>query len=93
MLLIVACGANAQRFMDKLDRGVVAVKVANGVFVSWRVFGEEYYDVKYNIYRNGSKLNSQPLDVSNFSDTGGSTSSTYQVAAVVRGVEKKSLML
>lgn len=89
MLLIVACGAYAQRFMDKLDRGVVAVKVANGVFVSWRVFGEEYYDVKYNIYRNGSKLNAEPLDVSNYSDTGGSTSSTYQVAAVVRGEEKE----
>ena len=93
LLLLVAvfctAGVSAQRYVDKLDRGVVAVKAASGVFVSWRIFGEEYYDVKYNLYRNGTKLNAEPLNVSNFKDTGGNSSSTYQVAAVVRGVEKE----
>ena len=44
----------AQRYTDTVDRGLVAVKVTNGVFVSWRVFGEEYYGVTYNLYRNGT---------------------------------------
>ena len=38
-----------QRTTDKLDRGLVAIKTNSGIFCSWRIFGEEYYDVKYNI--------------------------------------------
>ncbi len=82
--------ATAQRATDKLDRGVVAVPASSGTgyLVSWRIFGEEYYDTQYNIYRNGTKLNTSPLRVSNYLDTGGSAASTYQVAAVVNGVEQ-----
>jgi len=89
LLAVLACSvalsAHAQRTMDKLDRGLVAVKTSSGVFCSWRIMGEEYYDVTYNIYRDGTKLNSEPLTVSNYTDGSGSTSSTYQVEAVVRG--------
>ena len=62
------------------------MKTSSGIFCSWRIYGEEYYDVTYNIYRDGTKLNSEPLSVSNYTDAGGSTSSSYQVEAVVRGV-------
>ncbi len=85
---LVCLGANAQRFTDKLDRGLVAVKVAGGVYCSWRVQADEYYDVKYNLYRDGTKVNSEPLDVSNFTDSSGSINSTYTVKAVVAGVEQ-----
>lgn len=78
----------AQRFTDKLDRGLVAVKTSGGVFVSWRNQADEYYDVSYNLYRNGAKIASN-LNTSNFTDVAGSTSSSYQVAAVVRGVEQE----
>ena len=43
----------------------------------------------YNIYRDGTKLNSEPLNVSNYLDKSGSTSSSYQVQAVVRGVPQQ----
>lgn len=89
VLLSLSVAGFAQRFTDTVDRGLVAVKVSNGVFVSWRVFGEEYYDVTYNLYRNGTKVNSKPLSVSNFTDASGSTSSTYTVAPVVDGVEQE----
>ena len=61
--------ASAQRATDVLDRGLVAVQVKadsrklnteGGIFCSWRMPAEEYYDVKYNIYRDGTKLNSEP---------------------------------
>ncbi len=78
----------AQRTTDNLDRGLVAVKKAGGVFVSWRIFGEEYYDVTYNLYRDGVKLNEKPLEVSNYTDAGGKLTSKYTVSAVVRGVEQ-----
>ena len=79
----------AQRKMESLDRGLTAVKTTKGVFLSWRILGEEYYDVEYNVYRDGKKLNEAPLNVSNFTDEGGSTGSKYTVSAVVRGKEQE----
>lgn len=87
--LVISCVAMAQRVTDKLDRGLVALPSGTGNFVSWRIMGEEYYDVEYNLYRDGVKLNSVPLKVSNYTDTKGTSSSKYQVAAVVRGVEQE----
>ncbi|MBQ0019541.1 MAG: autotransporter-associated beta strand repeat-containing protein [Bacteroidales bacterium] len=78
----------AQRVADKLDRGLVAQKAATGVYLNWRILGEEYYDVTYNVYRDGTKLNAEPLSVSNYTDKTGTTSSTYTIKAVVRGVEQ-----
>ena len=92
-LLITALSvvtANAQRKTDALDRGLVAVKVSNGVFVSWRQQADEYYDVTYNLYRNGTKVNATPLSVTNYTDANGTTSSTYTVKAVVKGVEQEA---
>lgn len=89
--MAIACclSANAQRTMENLDRGLVAVKTPSGVFTSWRISGTEYYDTQYNIFRDGTKINTEPLSVSNFQDTGGSESSVYTVQAIVRGVEQE----
>ena len=79
--------ASAQRRTDTLGRGLVAVKRTGGVFLSWRITAEEYYDVTYNVYRDGTLLNEEPLDVSNFTDKGGTVDATYTVRPVVRGAE------
>lgn len=89
-LLVGAIPMHGQRVMDKLDRGVIAVKGDQGNMVSWRVFGEDADNVKFNVYRDGSKLNSQPLTVSNYVDASGSASSKYIVKTVVDGVEKET---
>ncbi|MBO4397925.1 MAG: hypothetical protein J5805_05250, partial [Bacteroidaceae bacterium] len=73
--------ANAQRKTDLLDRGLVALKVQTGVYVSWRIQADEYYGVTYNLYRNGILI-AQNLNVSNYVDVNGDNSSTYTVAAV-----------
>jgi len=90
LALLVSMGANAQRFTDKLDRGLVAVKTTKGVYCSWRIQTDEYYDVKYNLYRDGTRVNAEPLDVSNFTDASGSESSQYTVKAVLNGVEQQA---
>ena len=90
LALLVSMGANAQRFTDKLDRGLVAVKTTKGVYCSWRIQADEYYDVKYNLYRDGTKVNAEPLEVSNFTDASGSESSQYTVKAVLNGVEQQA---
>ena len=58
--------------MEKLDRGVVAVRQADGsVFVSWRMLRGDSKDEPFDVYRNGVKLNGEPLTSggSHFTDT------------------------
>jgi hypothetical protein len=76
--------------MENLDRGVVAVTVANGVYVGWRMFGYEYdttaSNVAYNLYRDGTKI-ATVIDSTNFLDASGTASSSYTVTAVIKGIE------
>ncbi|GAL86865.1 FG-GAP repeat-containing protein [Sporocytophaga myxococcoides] len=89
LLFILSSGLMAQRRMENLDRGLVAVQTGNGVFLSWRVFGTDPKSVAFNVYRNGTKVNSSPITgATNMVDNGGSSSSTYTVRPVVGGAEQ-----
>jgi rhamnogalacturonan endolyase len=94
ILLVVSVWADAQklRYMERLDRGMVAVWLgSNRVFLSWRRFGTDVEDIGFNIYRNNVKINAVPITgASNFTDTAGSLSSTYTVRPVLSGVEQPS---
>jgi rhamnogalacturonan endolyase len=75
--------------MEFLDRGVVAVKTGTGVFVSWRLLGTEGSNVSFNVYRDGTKVNTSPITNStNLQDASGTSSSKYTVRAVVGGTEQ-----
>ncbi len=87
ILVITTLSISAQRMTDQLDRGLVAIKTTNGIYCSWRINAEEYYDVKYNLYRDGVKV-AENLSVSNYVDAAGTESSKYTVKAVVRGTEQ-----
>lgn len=77
------------RQMEKLDRGVVAVKVNNGVFISWRMFGTDPDNIAFNLYRNGTKVNSSPITgATNYVDSAGTTSSKYSVRPIINGQEQ-----
>lgn len=89
LLLAMSVPAGAQRMMENLNRGLVAVKTTGGVYLSWRLLGQEWYDVTYNVYRDGVRVNSEPLVTSNYQDAAGEESSIYTVRAVVRGVEQE----
>jgi rhamnogalacturonan endolyase len=68
------------RQAEYLNRGLVAVKTDGGVFLSWRLLGNESYGTAFNVYRNGRKLNSRPLtDATNFLDAGGTANAIYTV--------------
>jgi rhamnogalacturonan endolyase len=70
MILLCSCASLAQRQMENLDRGLIAVKENNGkVFVGWRVLGTDDEGIAFNIYRkSGSKdavkINDKPITVS-----------------------------
>ena len=84
-LLAVLCYGQYQ--MEYLTRGVVAVRTGNNNFVSWRWLGTEE-DLTFNLYRNGTKVNSAPLKVTNYTDNGAAANATYTVRAIVNNVEQ-----
>ncbi|MHA6723991.1 rhamnogalacturonan lyase [Sphingomonas sp. RS2018] len=88
---IAATPAFAQQWTgERLDRGVVALPVSGepGVLVTWRLLGTDTATTGFNVYRNGTKLNDAPLTgATNYVDATGSTSATYVVKVVTRGVE------
>ncbi len=74
------------RQMEALDRGLVAVKVNNGVFLSWRSLGTDTPSTQFNIYRNGNLVNPQPISgATNYVDAQGNNSSNYIVKTLVDG--------
>ena len=74
--------------MEYLDRGVVAVKVNNGVFLSWRYLGTDDPSVGFNIYRDGTKVNDAPVTTkTNYLDTKGGANSKYVIKSVIGGKE------
>ena len=78
----------AARQMEWLNRGLVAVKTTNGVFLSWRVLGTDGNTTGFNLYRDGEKIASfTGSQASNYTDTKGTASSKYSVKAVVGGKE------
>jgi rhamnogalacturonan endolyase len=46
---------------EQLDRGVVAIRQGKQVVVSWRTLTSDAVGQAFDVYRNGQKLNSQPL--------------------------------
>ncbi len=75
--------------MENLCRGVVAVRADDGNFISWRLMGYEDPALEFNVYRDGTKVNTSPITGStNFLDSGAPESATYTVRAVVAGIEQ-----
>ncbi|MDN3239519.1 carbohydrate-binding protein [Glycomyces tritici] len=79
-------GGTAQTgpIMEDLGRGVTVVPSGGGSLVSWRLLGTDAANTAFNVYRNGTLLNSTPITgATNYLDAGGS--GTYTVAAVNGG--------
>ncbi len=99
MMCLFVADARAQRLMEKLGRGVVAVNQGDGkVYVGWRLLGTDPDDIAFNLYRSAGdaesvKLNKEPITEStNFVDTGVNLgeSNSYVVKPVLKGAEQAS---
>lgn len=89
LALSLASTAGAVRQMEFLDRGLVGVKVDGGVFLSWRLLGNDAATTSFNLYRDGTLVNASPITgATNYTDTKGSTSSLYEVRPIINGEEK-----
>jgi rhamnogalacturonan endolyase len=87
----------AQRQMENLGRGVVAVRQADGpVFVGWRLLGTDAPETAFNLYRITDagapvKLNREPIkDATHFVDGGASVEKTnaWFVRPMLAGAEQ-----
>lgn len=88
-MLGLSLSSIGQYQMEYITRGIVAVRTGNNNFVSWRWLGTED-DLSFNLYRNGNKVNSTPLTVTNYTDNGAAANAKYTVRAVVNNVEQEA---
>lgn len=73
-----------KRWMETLNRGVVAVKSEDGIFISWRLRAYEYdKEISFIVLRNGETITPSPItDRTNFLDRDGKPGDKYTVKAV-----------
>lgn len=91
LALLLSVSAYAQRQMEYLDRGTVAVKTGGGVYVSWRVLATDDPKVEFNVYRGNRKVNAAPVaGATNLLDAQGTVNDTYTVRTVVKGKEMET---
>lgn len=90
-----ANATHAPRWVEALDRGAVAVPAAGGGnsdgggnLVSWRLLAGDAPGTTFDVYRDGKKVNAQPLaGGTNLLDKTGTLKSTYVIRALAGGKE------
>lgn len=91
LMLAASWTAGMAKQAEYLDRGVVAVKTAGGVYISWRSLATDDKALAFDIYRDGVKVNTAPVTQStNFSDAGGTENSKYVVKALLGNTVQES---
>ena len=71
---------------ERLNRGAIATYTNDGMLVNWRWLATDPDDIAFNIYRDGTKLNTLPLSSrTNYLDAEGSVNSNYTVEALSAG--------
>jgi rhamnogalacturonan endolyase len=89
MMAPLANAANAPRVVEKLDRGLIAVKSGSGYFLSWRLFGTDPQDniFGFNVYKGTTRLNTSVITNATCYQDNSSGTDAYTVKPVTNGVE------
>ena len=99
LVFFVSLSTMAQRQMEYLDRGVIAIRNSNdSVYIGWRLLGTEPNDIAFNLYHQSGNnkpilLNKTPIKEStNFEDgrQDFSVDNSYFVKAILNGQEQKA---
>ncbi|MGW4792434.1 rhamnogalacturonan lyase [Nonomuraea sp. NPDC004297] len=80
--------------MEELDRGLIAARTTEGVFLAWRLLADEVTGhsptgqtgADFNVYRDGTRV-ATVTDSTNYLDRGAPDAATYRVTAVIDGSE------
>jgi rhamnogalacturonan endolyase len=89
MMMGTASAQTTARYMEKLDRGLIAVKSGSGYYVSWRLFGTDPQDntFGFNVYKGGAKVNTAVITNATCYQDNSTGAGTYTVKPVTSGVE------
>ena len=96
LLIGLTASGRAQRQMENLTRGIVAVKQPDGqVYVGWRLFGTDPETLSFNLYRIAAdsapvRINEKPISgATNCVDSSADTNQSLQyfVRPVLNGKE------
>src|SRR5688572_33190665 len=97
LLFLPVLQINAQRIMENLDRGVVAINKGNSVYIGWRLLVNDPDGIAFNVYRTTAgttlKLNDQLITNStNFIDKSCdlSQSNSWSVRSVIARKESNN---
>src|SRR5690625_336803 len=78
------------RQMEKLNRALVAVETDEGIYVGWKMLGTDSESVTFDLFRDGEKVNDEPISTStNYLDEDGTSESTYRSEERRVGKERK----
>lgn len=79
-----------KRVMEKLDRGTVAVKTNDGVYLSWRLLGtESLTNQAFDIYRDSEKISTTgEHDATCYTDSKGTADNKYTVVPKGEAIDK-----
>jgi rhamnogalacturonan endolyase len=97
--MTLATAVCAQRHMEHLGRGVIAIRQPEDrVFISWRILATDAANISFNVYRSTGKqkplkLNGKPLSGStHFTDSVADLSKTNEwfIRPVIKGKELKT---
>lgn len=71
-----------------IDRAFIAINTDDGVYLGWRLLGTDPLDLGFNIYRDGERINREPITAStNCLDTDGSPDARYVLTKADQGGE------
>ncbi|WP_278236395.1 fibronectin type III domain-containing protein [Isoptericola sp. AK164] len=80
---------NLSRQAERIGRQPVAAQSEDGVYVGWRMLGEDPASIAFHVYRDGELLTDEPISGStNYVDTDGQAGSSYRISSVVDGTER-----
>ena len=98
-LICISLPAFAQRQMENLGRGLIAIHQGKGkVYIGWRMLGTDPDNIAFNLYRSTNnaqalKLNNAPLThTTDYLDNGVDTTknNAYYVKALINGKEAET---
>ncbi|WP_278236394.1 hypothetical protein [Isoptericola sp. AK164] len=85
----VPASVELSRQAERIGRQPVAAQSEDGVYVGWRMLGEDPESIAFHVYRDGEQLTSEPLGGStNYLDADGQAGSSYRISSVVDGTER-----
>lgn len=79
-----------KRQMEYLDRGAVAIRTEDGMFIAFRLNAWEYKEnASFNIYADGQRINEEPITgATNYIDKDGNINTRYEIKKIVNGNEE-----